>query len=116
MAYFRSKGLIVLPMASSGIAAILLTLGKIAHSIFKIPIDAGETSTCSISKQSELSQLIREVSLIIWDEAPMTHRYTLQAFECSLRDICNRNLAFGGKMIILEVISRTYFQLLPKGA
>ena len=53
--HFRSKGLIVLCVASSGIAALLLPFGKTAHSMFKIPIDADETSTCSISKQSELA-------------------------------------------------------------
>ena len=47
--HFRSKGLIVLSMASSRITALLLRLGKTAHSMFKIPIDADETSTCSIS-------------------------------------------------------------------
>ena len=89
--YFRSKGLIVLSVASFGIAALLLPLGKTTHSMFKIPIDAHETSTYSISKQSELAQLIREASLIIWVEAPMTHHYTLEAVDYSLRDICNIN-------------------------
>jgi len=42
-------------VASSGIAALLLPFGKTVHSMFKIPIDADETSTCSISKQSELA-------------------------------------------------------------
>jgi len=50
------------------------------------------------------------VSLIIWDEAPMTHCYKLEAFEHSLREISNRNLAFGRKMIIFYGDCR---QLLP---
>ena len=58
--YIRSKGLIVLSVASSGIAALLLPMGKTAHSMFKIPINVHETSVCSISKQSELAALIRE--------------------------------------------------------
>jgi len=67
--YFRSKGLIVLSVTSSGIAALLLPMGNTAHSMFKIPIDANETSICLISKQSKLAQLIREASIVIWDEA-----------------------------------------------
>jgi len=47
---FRSKGLIVLSVASFGIAALLLPLGKTAHSKFEILIDADETSTGLISK------------------------------------------------------------------
>jgi len=38
--YFRLKGLIMLLATSSDIAALLLHLGKTAHSIFKIPNDA----------------------------------------------------------------------------
>ena len=50
LTHFRSKGLIVLSMTSSGIVALLLPFGKTAHLMFKIPIDADETSTCSLSK------------------------------------------------------------------
>jgi len=114
--YFRSKGLIVLLVASSSIVTLLLPLGKTAHSMFKIPIDADETSTCSISKQIELAQLIREASLIIWDEAPMTHRYTLDIVEHSLHDIYNKNQPFCGKMLIFRGDFKKYFWLLPRGA
>ena len=81
---FRSKGSIVLSVASSGIASFLLPFGKTAHSVFKILIGVDETSICSISKQSELAQLIRETSLTIWDEAPMTHHYTVEVVKRSL--------------------------------
>ena len=52
---------------------IIATMGKTTHLIFNVPLDVNETSVCSISKQSELEELIRETSFIIWDEAPMTH-------------------------------------------
>ena len=100
----------MLSVASSGIAALLLPFGKTAHSMFKIPIDADETSICSISKQSELAQLIRKTSLIIWDEALMTHRYTVEAVEWSLRDLCNQDRIFGEKMVIF---GGDFRQILP---
>ena len=106
----------MLCVASSGIAALLLPFGKTAHSMFKIPIDADETSTCSISKQSELAQLIRETSLIIWDEAPMTHRHTVEAVERSLRDLCNQNQIFGGKMVIFGGDFRQILPVVTKGS
>ena len=45
----RSKGKIALAVALSGIAAELLEGGQTAHSCFKIPIPANESSVCSIS-------------------------------------------------------------------
>ena len=53
----RSFG-IALAVASSGIAALLLTEGKTAHSRFKIPLKITETTTLNISKQSNLADLI----------------------------------------------------------
>ncbi|KAI5438474.1 hypothetical protein KIW84_024275 [Lathyrus oleraceus] len=51
MASLRSRGEIVLATTSSGIAAILLPGGRIAHSRFKIPIDIQPSSICGIQKQ-----------------------------------------------------------------
>ncbi|XP_076953686.1 uncharacterized protein LOC143627850 [Bidens hawaiensis] len=61
----RSKGLIVLNVASSGIATLLLTGGRTAHSRFKIPINLTEDSICSFDPQSEVADLIKQTSLII---------------------------------------------------
>jgi len=107
--------LIVLSVASSGIAVLLLPFGKTAHSMFKIAIDADETSTCPISKPSKLAQLIRETSLIIWDEAPITHGYTVEAVERSVQDLCNQNQIFGGKMTIFGGDFRQILHVVTKG-
>ena len=87
-------------MASSRIAALLFTLGKMAHLMFKIPSNADEMSNCLILKKSKLAQLIRKASVVTWDEAPMRYCYMLEALEHFLRDICNRNRLFGWKMSI----------------
>ncbi|KAL3639082.1 hypothetical protein CASFOL_016989 [Castilleja foliolosa] len=47
ISYFRSVGKIVLAVAASGIASLLLPAGRTAHSRFKIPIDLTEQSTCA---------------------------------------------------------------------
>jgi hypothetical protein len=73
--HFRSKGNIVLCVASSGIAALLLIGRRTAHSCFKIPLKMHEDSMCSFAKNSELADLLCIIDLIIWDEAPMQHRY-----------------------------------------
>ena len=53
-----------------------------------------------ISKQSELAELIRETSLIIWDKVPITHRYIFEVVERTLTDVCSNNQPFGGKLLI----------------
>ncbi|GKC11464.1 ATP-dependent DNA helicase PIF1-like protein, partial [Tanacetum coccineum] len=67
----RSKGEIVLNVASSEIAALLLDGGRTTHSWFAIPININEDSLCTITTDSDLADLIHETKLIIWDEAPM---------------------------------------------
>src|SRR6266849_3565609 len=54
----RSQSKIVLCVASSGIAALLLKGGRTAHSRFKIPVPCHESSFCSISKNTPLAALI----------------------------------------------------------
>nr|XP_017245432.1 PREDICTED: uncharacterized protein LOC108217092 [Daucus carota subsp. sativus]XP_017245433.1 PREDICTED: uncharacterized protein LOC108217093 [Daucus carota subsp. sativus] len=73
IAKLRSQGDIVLPVASSGIAATLLPGGRTAHSRFKIPIVLDDYSLCNIAHNSDIAELIRQTKLIIWDEAPMQH-------------------------------------------
>lgn len=81
IARLRSESLIVLPVASSGIAATLLPGGRTAHSRFKIPLKLDETSTCSIPSNSDIAELLKQTKLIIWDEAPMQHMYAFEALD-----------------------------------
>ncbi|PIA30416.1 hypothetical protein AQUCO_05600100v1 [Aquilegia coerulea] len=98
LAAVRSEGRIALATTSSGIAVIMMPGGRTAHSRFKIPIPTLPTSTCKISKQSELAALLREASIIIWDEAPMTHRYAFEALDITLKDLLNCDLPFGDRL------------------
>jgi hypothetical protein len=66
-----SRGDITLVVTSSGITALLLSGGQTAHSYLKIPIALDHTSFCYIRKQDDLTTLIRQTKLIIWDEAPI---------------------------------------------
>uniref|UniRef100_A0AC35GJX2 ATP-dependent DNA helicase n=1 Tax=Panagrolaimus sp. PS1159 TaxID=55785 RepID=A0AC35GJX2_9BILA len=72
----RQRGLKVITVASTGIAAILLDGGQTAHSAFRIPLDTTENP--NISAQSELAKMIREAHCIIWGEAPMQHKSVLE--------------------------------------
>jgi len=53
----RGQGKIVLCVASSGIASLLLIGGRTSHSTLKIPIEIHESSTCAIPRNSDLAKL-----------------------------------------------------------
>ncbi|XP_071729034.1 uncharacterized protein [Rutidosis leptorrhynchoides] len=103
----RSEKMIVLAVASSGIASLLLPGGRTAHSRFVIPLELMENSTCGIKQKTHLAALMHEARLIIWDEVPMTQRYAFEALDKTLRDIlgskkeANRDKLFGGMPILL---------------
>ncbi|XP_075086087.1 uncharacterized protein LOC142168826 [Nicotiana tabacum] len=83
----RSRGDIVVTVASSEIASLLLLGGRITHSRFVIPLNLTEDSTCNIKQGTPLANLIVKANMIIWDEAPMMHRYCFEALDKTLRDI-----------------------------
>jgi hypothetical protein len=96
-----------LAVASSGIAALLLPGGRTPHSHFKIPLDIKQNSMYNTKKNTHLSKLIIQASLIIWDEAPVNHSYCFEALDRTLRDILSdtipdaQNRQFGGKFVVL---------------
>jgi hypothetical protein len=108
--HLRSQEKVVLCVASSGIAALLLKGGRTAHSCFKIPIPCHESTVCNISKRSHLADLIRITDLVIWDEAPMQHRHIFDTVDRSFKDICNSDKPFGG---VTFVFGGDFQQILP---
>nr|GEY59907.1 hypothetical protein [Tanacetum cinerariifolium] len=118
----RRKGDILLNVASSSIASILMSGGQTAHSRFHIPINIDETSTCFICTQSNLGALLKKCKLIIWDEAPMTNKLYFEALDQTLRDVLcrtrydtcempfrNITMMFGGDF-------RQVLPVIPKGS
>nr|GEX45017.1 DNA helicase [Tanacetum cinerariifolium] len=85
----RADEKIVLTVASSGVASLLLPAGRTIHSRFKLLLDLTDTSVCSI-KKTQLANLIKETSLIIWDEAPMNDQRCFETLERTLRDIFSK--------------------------
>nr|XP_009780050.1 PREDICTED: uncharacterized protein LOC104229160 [Nicotiana sylvestris] len=61
--------------------------GRTGHSRFVIPLNLTKDSTCNIKQGSPLPNLIVKAKLIIWDKAPMMHRYCFEALDRTLRDI-----------------------------
>ncbi|XP_019190330.1 PREDICTED: uncharacterized protein LOC109184747 [Ipomoea nil] len=121
-AALRSKGQVVLNVASSGIASLLLPGGRTAHSRFSIPIAVNEDPTCNISQGSPLAELIIKAKLIIWDEAPMMHKHCFEALDRTMRDILrftnpkSLEMSFGGKTVVLGGDFRQILPVIPKGS
>ena len=106
----RSRSLVVLCVAFSGIAALLLPGGRTAHSMFKIPFDILDDSICSIAKTSSLATLLKMTQLLIWDECSAQNRFAFEAVDRTLRDLRDRNEMFGG---ITTVLGGDFLQTLP---
>jgi len=119
-AALRSKGEIVLAVASSGIAALLIPGGRTAHSRFCIPFNIDECSTCTIEPDSPLAKLIAKAKLIIWDEAPMMHKHCFEAVDRTFRDILkkvdsrNKHIPFGGKVVVFGGDFRQILPVMPR--
>ncbi len=107
----RGEGRIVLCVASSGIASILLPGGRTAHSRFKIPVENLHAhSTCSVTKESTYAALLLTTDIIIWDEAGNQHRWAPEAVDRLMKDLKNSDKPFGG---VTVVFGGNFQQTLP---
>ncbi len=103
----RGQGKIVLVVASLGIASLLFLGDRTAHSRFKIPIDLHDESTCNITQQMKVAELVHKADLIIWDEASIMHCRAFEAVDRTLRDLMQLDDAhatkkiFSGKTVVL---------------
>ncbi|XP_016177755.1 uncharacterized protein LOC107620044 [Arachis ipaensis] len=117
-----SLGDIVLNVASSGIASLLLPNGRTAHSRFKILLNITEDSVCNIKPGSPQAMLLLKAKLIIWNEAPMVSRHCYEALDKYLGDIMrcsptySKDFSFGGKMVVLGEDFRQILPVIPRGS
>ncbi|KAF8094778.1 hypothetical protein N665_0353s0009, partial [Sinapis alba] len=121
IARMRSVGKVVIPVATSGIAALLLPGRRTAHSRFKLLLNLDDRSMCNIHKGSALAELICKADLIIWDEVPMAHRHAFETLDRSLRDLLSptnpeaATQPFGGKTVLLGGDFRQILPVIPHG-
>src|SRR3954469_22330698 len=116
LATIRSSGEIAVAVASSGIAALLITGGRTAHSRFKIPLKLNESSMCNIPRNSKEACLINLSKLIIWDEAPMIHKFAFEALDRTFRDITQVDKPFGSKVFVFGGDFRQVLPVIPRAS
>jgi len=93
----------------SGIASLLPPRGKTTYSVFKIPLQPNETLFCYFDKRSKRADPILKIILIVWNEAPMINHFAFEVVDRHLKDICDNQSAFGGKLVLLREILDRYF-------
>ncbi|XP_021754904.1 ATP-dependent DNA helicase PIF2-like [Chenopodium quinoa] len=108
------SGKIVLPTATSGISASNIPSGRTTHSRFKIPLNSDISLACDVPKQGSLAALIKDAALIIWDEASMARRENIESLDLLLRDLCNPEVPFGGKVVVFGGDFRQVLPILPR--
>ncbi|XP_074346939.1 uncharacterized protein LOC141685752 [Apium graveolens] len=112
----RSEHKIFQPVASFGIAAVLLLGGRTAHSRFHILLKLDENCYAGLRHGTDISELLQQTDLIIWDEAHMQHCHAFECVDRSLRDIMSvidkrrAKKPFGG---ITIVFCGDFRQILP---
>ena len=98
IAELRGRRIQVATAAWTGIAATLLMQGSTLHSLFRLPVPILETSSCNVTPVSKHADMLRQKSLFLFDEASMIPTHAFHAIDRLLRDICNNNTPFGGKL------------------
>ena len=88
----RRREQVVLCIASSRIAALLLNSERTFYSYFKIPISIHKNSVAGLKQNSYMFSVIQKTRVIIWDEVPMQYKYDIDTVDQCLRDllkVCN---------------------------
>ncbi|GBM34040.1 hypothetical protein AVEN_162220-1 [Araneus ventricosus] len=112
----RGKGDQAIAVASTGIEATLLSGGRTAHSIFKIPLTLNATSTCNLKPNTSEAKILLDAKVIVWDEAPMTHVHAFLAVDRLLKDLTKCDEPFGGKIILLGGDFRQVLPVILRGS
>lgn len=110
----KLRGQKVIAVTTSIIAAPLLEVGIIAHSVLNVySIFSG--SFYNVAMYSKQTPYIRQANLIIWDEIMMCVRNFFEIVDRALlATMKSPNVPFGGKCILLAVISNKLCLFCPE--
>ncbi|EFO97109.1 hypothetical protein CRE_30483 [Caenorhabditis remanei] len=104
----------ILTMAWVGIAAALLPNGRTVASIMKLDINNG-CKTCRINLRSDLAKWLLECEFVLWDEAPMSPKASMETVDRFMREVTGIDLPFGGKVVVLGGDFRQVLPVIERG-
>lgn len=84
--------------------AVVLTLlsrGRTAHSLFRIPIDLRNGSSCCVNIDSLLADLSRMRDVFDWYDTPMAHRKCPEVLLRGMQDIMKSMLPWVGESAVM---------------
>lgn len=117
LAKIRSLGKTAIAVASSGIAATLLSGGKTAHSTFKLPLNIlfRERVSCAIRKNGPLGKFMQKVDFAVWDECTMSHKIHVEAVDSMFQDFKSTNRPMGGTTFVFSGDFRQTLPVIARG-
>lgn len=107
--YYFSIQKKTLSMAWTGIASILLPKGMTSHKTFNLPLDLANSESIFFKSEASKKKL-KEVDVIIWDEASMIPKKAIELVNKTLQDINENSEPFGEKLVIF---GGDFRQILP---
>ncbi|KHJ95423.1 hypothetical protein OESDEN_04632 [Oesophagostomum dentatum] len=109
----------VVAVASTGIAATLLTGGRTAHSTFRLPTRGSSVGkTTNVDASSALADRFRSCDIIIWDEISMQSKGAVESVEKMLQDVAPvefRQVPFGGVLVLFGGDWTQFLPVVPNG-
>ena len=109
LAKVHQKTKIALGVASSGIAATLLTGGRTTHLTFKLSLK------CNISKGTAKAQVLQVGVLIVWDECTMSHKTDFEALDKLLQDRNDTDKVMGRVTLLMAGDFRQILPVVQRG-
>ena len=90
--------------------------GRTAHSALKLPLNVQviENPTCNISRNSAIAKVLRQASIILWDECTMAHKKSLEALNRTMMDLRGNQQLFGGALLLLSGDFRQTLPVIPR--
>lgn len=92
--HFWAKGKIVFYIASLDVAALLFPGRKTSYITFKILIDINKLSKSQIPKQLILAGLMKNTTIIVWDEVPIQDKHSFATTNRTIENIKDNDKSF----------------------
>ena len=90
-------------MSTTGLASLSFTAGRTLHSTFRMAVvqDPNEEPVgCDISARSQHADYLRAAAAFLLDKAIMGHRAWFDVMDRTLRDLCQTEIPFAGKVVV----------------